>query len=339
MPHSHHSHSGEFCKHAAGTLEEVVLEAIRQGFETFGLTEHVPRYRAEDLYPEEAGMPPDALRAQFTAFLAEAHRLKATYADRITLLVGAETEYITPADLDALDALLRPGSATGAQIEFLVGSVHHVNGVPIDFDRATYERALETCRPPSSSSSESSPSTTDHATLEAFLCAYLDAQHALLARLRPELVGHLDLCRLYTPTLRFADFPAAHARLRRNVALAVSYGAVFELNAAAFRKGWDSAYPGADVVEVILQAGGRFVLSDDSHGPHAVGLNYHRIPAYARRVGITELWVLERARGEERNAAGRAVVPRRVEGDWLEHPFWRRTAGNGDEDARARTAA
>ncbi|EEB96662.1 hypothetical protein MPER_04164, partial [Moniliophthora perniciosa FA553] len=33
MPYSHHSHSGQFCKHASGTLEEVVLEAIRQGFE------------------------------------------------------------------------------------------------------------------------------------------------------------------------------------------------------------------------------------------------------------------------------------------------------------------
>lgn len=53
MPYSHHSHSGQFCKHAKGTLEEVVLEAIRQGFQVFGLTEHVPRYRLTDLYPEE----------------------------------------------------------------------------------------------------------------------------------------------------------------------------------------------------------------------------------------------------------------------------------------------
>ena len=53
MPHSHHSHSGQFCKHASGRLEDVVLEAIRQGFEVYGLTEHAPRYRIEDLYPEE----------------------------------------------------------------------------------------------------------------------------------------------------------------------------------------------------------------------------------------------------------------------------------------------
>lgn len=50
---SHHSHSGQFCAHAKGSLEDVVLEAIRQGFTTYALTEHMPRYRADDLYPEE----------------------------------------------------------------------------------------------------------------------------------------------------------------------------------------------------------------------------------------------------------------------------------------------
>ena len=53
MPYSHHSHSGQFCKHASGSLEDVVKAAIEQGFELYGLTEHVPRYRTEDLYPEE----------------------------------------------------------------------------------------------------------------------------------------------------------------------------------------------------------------------------------------------------------------------------------------------
>lgn len=57
MPHSHHSHSGQFCKHATGSLEDVVKEALNQGFEIYGLTEHAPRYRARDLYPEEVMSP------------------------------------------------------------------------------------------------------------------------------------------------------------------------------------------------------------------------------------------------------------------------------------------
>lgn len=51
--HSHHSHSGQFCKHAVGTLEEVIQSAISKGFSIFGLSEHVPRYRLQDRYPEE----------------------------------------------------------------------------------------------------------------------------------------------------------------------------------------------------------------------------------------------------------------------------------------------
>ena len=58
MPVSHHSHSGQFCRHASGTLEEVVQEAIRQGFRVYGLAEHVPRHRLIDLYPEEVGEEP-----------------------------------------------------------------------------------------------------------------------------------------------------------------------------------------------------------------------------------------------------------------------------------------
>jgi len=53
MPYSHHSHSGQLCKHAIGLLEDVVKEALDQGFEVYGLTEHVPRYHVKDLYPEE----------------------------------------------------------------------------------------------------------------------------------------------------------------------------------------------------------------------------------------------------------------------------------------------
>ena len=53
MPISAHSHSGQFCKHAFSTLEEVVLRAIEVGFTHYGLSEHMPRYDPGDLYDEE----------------------------------------------------------------------------------------------------------------------------------------------------------------------------------------------------------------------------------------------------------------------------------------------
>ncbi|KAK0743923.1 hypothetical protein B0T18DRAFT_392613 [Schizothecium vesticola] len=54
MAFTMHSHSGEFCPgHAADTLEAIILRAISLGFQTIGLTEHMPRTHANDLYPEE----------------------------------------------------------------------------------------------------------------------------------------------------------------------------------------------------------------------------------------------------------------------------------------------
>ena len=48
----------------------------------------------------------------------------------------------------------------------------------------------------------------------------------------------------------FRDFPEAWRRIERNIRYAVSYGALFELNASAFRKGWSTGYPGVEVFDV-----------------------------------------------------------------------------------------
>ena len=169
--------------------------------------------------------------------MTEAHRLKDLYANDITLLVGLETEYISELDLENLHKLLQQCKP---QIEYLVGSLHHVNGIPIDFDMQTYQKALN-----------SFPAGNDrNDNLETFLCAYFDAQYEILRRFHPEVIGHIDLCRLYQPTLALETFPEAWSKLERNIHYAVDYGALFELNAAALRKGWPTSYPGEDVVRV-----------------------------------------------------------------------------------------
>jgi histidinol-phosphatase (PHP family) len=183
----------------------------------------------------------DVLTKQFDDFLTEAHRLKSAYASSITLLIGLETEVITTADLDHLRELLKKH---GNRIEYLVGSVHHVNSIPIDFDQPTFERSLNSLPCPDTSDSAES------LRMDMFLSAYFDAQYELLSRFHPEIIGHFDLCRLYRPDILFGDFPLAWQKLERNVHFAIGYGALFEVNAAALRKGWQSAYPAEDVLKV-----------------------------------------------------------------------------------------
>ncbi|KAG8928583.1 histidinolphosphatase [Tulasnella sp. 417] len=317
--HSHHSHSGSFCKHAAGTLEEVVLEAIKKGFKIYGLSEHVPRYRERDLYPEEKRFGVENLGKQFDAYVAEAQRLKEAYADKITLLVGAETDFITDLDYSALHSLL---DKHGDHIEYLVGSVHHVNEQPIDFDRDTWQQCLSSFSAAPADGMDLDGLDEGEPPYTAYLSSYFDSQFTFMERFRPEVIGHFDLCRLYVPLMRLNNpkYEGVWAKVERNIDFAIGYGACFELNAAAFRKGWKDAYPGEDVLKLIISKGGRLCLSDDSHGPSAVGLNFHLLYDYMVRMGVRDLWYLERH--DERNVAGRKVRAVQYNGDWQEDPFW-----------------
>lgn len=86
--------------------------------------------------------------------------------------------------------------------------------------------------------------------MTALLHSYFDNQYTLLQKIQPEVIGHFDLVRLWNPALKFTDHEGVWEKVERNVRFAVGYGGMFELNAAAFRKGWKEAYPAWDVLKV-----------------------------------------------------------------------------------------
>lgn len=205
----------------------------------------VSRYRQEDLYPEEADLSPTDLHDIYLSFLLEAHRLRAVYSSQITLIVGLETDLISPLDLTGLDTLL---TTHASHIDYIVGSLHHVHQTPIDFDRPTFDHALDLYR--------------DKGGMAGLVGDYLDGQYEVLSVLRPEVVGHVDLIKLWNPELKLKDLEGVWEKVERNVRFAVAYGALFELNAAAFRKGWEEAYPSWEILQVRLC----FVLGEGRGG-------------------------------------------------------------------------
>ncbi|CAK9780889.1 putative histidinol-phosphatase [Cutaneotrichosporon oleaginosum] len=334
MPHSHHSHSGQFCRHAKDSLTAVVAEAARRGFRVFGLSEHAPRYREADLFPEEADLTPQDLADAYTSFLAAAEAQRAAHP-ALSLLIGIECDAITPLDSAGLARLL-----ADARIDYVVGSVHHVRGVSVDFDRGTWLRAVRAARrgvdettmvrvdgklvlaPRDADAALADGYVPAPEEMEAFLAAYFDAQMGVLQAHQPEVVGHFDLCLLWVPE---ASLDAVWDRVERNVRYAVGYGALFEANAAALRKGWKTSYPSPRVLQLIMSLGGRICLSDDSHGVAAVGLNYLPMREYLVQQGVKTVWHLVRAaeaqEGDEKVGMRGRVVARPVTG-WEHDEFW-----------------
>lgn len=245
--------------------------------------------------------------------------------------MGIETDFISPLDMSELTALL----STHTSIDYIVGSVHHVSGVSIDFDRATWLRSVADCAisTPTMIRNQSGelilapaeneirePKTIED--LEGFLTAYLDAQYELIRTQQPEVIGHFDLCLLFTPQISLKQSERVWEKVERNVTAAVEYGALFEANAAAFRKGWETAYPGPDVLRLILEKGGRICLSDDSHGVGYVGLNYKRLREYLVKEGVETVWYLVPSEQGGENVGKRGRVKAKPLTDWHRAAFW-----------------
>jgi histidinol-phosphatase (PHP family) len=301
MAFTMHSHSGQFCPgHAVDQLEAIVQHAISIGYKTMGLTEHMPRYHERDLYPEERDDPVAALQSLQTyhaGYLVEAQRLQAKYASQIHLIVGIEAEFIRP----EFGPLVRDLFAASPALDYFIGSVHHVHSIPIDYDAATYAAALAA----SSRQSE-----------EALFEDYYDLQYEMLRALKPRIVGHFDLIRLMSsePGRNLAQWTGVWDRVRRNLALVREQGGWLECNTSALRKGLAEPYPCRQIAEEWLSMGGKFTMSDDSHGIAQVATNYARGLSFLESLGVEQVWTFKRSphpevQGEQKATLEDTAVP------------------------------
>lgn len=158
-----------------------------------------------------------------------------------------------------------------------------MHGHPIDYSASLYADAV----------------AASGGSQERCFEAYFDSQYAMLLALQPRVVAHFDLIRLLcaTPDVSLRTLPRVWEKVVRNLEVVVRQGGLLEVNSAGLRKGLREPYPGRAVCEAFMGMGGRFTLSDDSHGVEQVGTNYGRAFEYLEGLGVGELWTFER--GEE----------------------------------------
>ncbi|KAG5356829.1 putative histidinol-phosphatase [Yarrowia sp. C11] len=293
--HSHHSHSGQYVQHAKDTLEECVQAAKDKKFDVFCLTEHMPRCREEDLYPEEieSKTTPEDLAKVFDNYVKHARQLQKDNTSNTEILVGFECESIRAECWDRAVELKKQYG-----LDLCVGSVHHVNGIPIDFSQGQWCDASD-----SVSDMIDDQTTPEHALYKK----YYEIQWDMLQKLKPEVVAHFDLIRLYS-TIREGfgatenyvreNWPDVWEQIVKNIDFIISYGGFIEVSSAPLRKGWDTPYPRPDICKAVIDRGGRLCLSDDSHGVAQVGLNYKKTLEYLEGLGVQDLWFLTKKSGK-----------------------------------------
>lgn len=190
------------------------------------------------------GVTPAALAQLFDDYYHEAVRLQQRYAGQIDLLVGMEVDWIRPSSGAFIERLL----SKYHRMDLFVGSVHHVHGIPIDYNRDLYLVARE-------KAGGGGGGGTDERLFED----YFDLQWEMLTRLKPPIVGHFDLIRLWSDDKdgSFAKYDRVWKKILRNLDFVVEYGGLLEINSAALRKGMGEPYPNAEICKVRWRRGSR----------------------------------------------------------------------------------
>ena len=265
----HGGHSGQYCHHAKNSLEEVVQAYIAAGYSWAGITEHMPPLNDSMRYPDEAesNISTEHLQHQFLRYFAEVRNLQKKYADRIRLFAAFETEtyHGSASYVHKLVKATKP--------DYIVGSVHHVGSIGIDVNRELYEEAKHKA------------GSTEHLYNQ-----YFDLQYAMLQDLKPAVVGHFDLIRIFDDDyLDTLELPAVWSRIERNLGYIAEQGFILDFNLRGFDKAIEQ-YPSVAVLKLALQLGIAVVPGDDSHGISSVGRNYERGIDVLRSLGHNCQW-------------------------------------------------
>ncbi len=257
-----HSHT-TYCD-GTNTAEDMVLSAIDRGFDVFGLSGH--SYLDFD---DTWCMNPAATDRYFK----EVQELKAKYKDKIVLLCGIEQDYFSKPQVHEFD--------------YVIGSVHCVYSK--EFDRYisvdyTAEHLIEGINECYSGDSL------------AFAEEYYKLVANLPAKTGCDIIGHFDLLTKFNEKHHIFDvshpryIAAASAALTNLLAEDI----IFEVNTGAISRGYTTApYPAEPILRQIQEAGGKVIISTDTHSVNTVDFWYQDALDLVKSYGFKSITVVD----------------------------------------------
>jgi len=240
-----HNHT-PLCNHAEGSIDAYINAAIKQGTKVFGFSDHAPM----DFDP--------AYRMKFEEmqqYERDVLAAKERYKDKIEILLGYEVDYL-PGHMDE--------RVLNAAVDYLIGSVHFIE--EWGFDNPEFIGRYE------------------HEDINEIWQKYFDAIEAMAKTRLFDIVGHLDLIKVFKfmPTKEIKS-------IAKNALLAIkASGMVIEINVAGYRKPIAEAYPSKELLTEAFKLGIPITLSSDAHKPEQVGLYNDRVMQLVKEVGYTQ---------------------------------------------------
>lgn len=267
----HGGHSN--LSHGKGDPEEFVEAAISKGMNGIGFSDHMLKTE-KDCYIYNGERNSVGLK-KFPKYLQEIRRLKRKYSSKIKILLGFEVDYFPDEEKYIRDFIAK------YTFDYLVGSVHFVNGIPIDQDYETYDTAVNSC-----------------GGLLDFYIQYYKTVQKMIRMKCFQVIGHIDIVKIFNrknnpESLRLKKIIYETLRLMRK------YKCLLDVNVAGYIKPKGELYPNQEILKMSKEAGVEVSYGDDSHDPKHVGRFFKRALAEIQKAGYKKFSILKKKnRGE-----------------------------------------
>lgn len=237
-----HNHT-TLCNHATGSIEEYIEKAIEKKIDIFGFSDHAPMS-----FDEAYRMRFDEMKAYEQNVL----HVKEKYADDITVLLAYEVDFIE----GYIDS-----SVLERKVDYFIGSVHYLG--KWGFDNPAFIGGYQ------------------NQDIDEIWQRYFDAIEALAKSRLFDIVGHIDLMKL------FNFLPKKDIRLIASKAIKAIKQAnlVVEINTAGIRKPVGEQYPSPTLLEMLAQHDIPITFGSDAHDPEHIGFERENMHALAKRFG------------------------------------------------------
>jgi len=240
-----HNHTTR-CNHAEGTIDEYIERAIELGIDIYGFSEHAPMD-----FDEKYRLPFCDIQAYVDDVLAA----KEKYKGQIKILLGYEVDWL-PGHMEK--------EILNAEVDYLIGSVHFLD--KWSFDNPEFLAGWES------------------RDIDEIWQAYFEAAEAMAVSGKFDIVGHLDLIKV------FKYLPRQDVRILAKDALKAikKSNMVLELNAAGLRKPIGEIYPSKALLEEAFSLDIPITFASDAHSIEQVGFGYEEAVTLAKEVGYTK---------------------------------------------------
>jgi len=259
-----HSHTN-YCDGSAEP-EHYVVEAIRQGFKSYGFSAHSPIP-----IPNNFALTNETIRP----YCNEIERLKKKYKGQIDIFLGMEADFITGLSTPFNDF------RTQFNLDYIIGSVHVVRSPAgntwfIDGPRReSYDDGLN---------------RFFNDEIRIAVTSFYHQTNLMLETERFEILGHFDKITMHNQNRFFTSSETWYRKLvLETIAVVKEKGIVVEINSRGlYKKRSADFFPETFILRHLHDAKIPVMINSDAHAPHEINLLRNESIAALKHAGFKE---------------------------------------------------